>query len=246
VLDAMARAGRAAMAGRTLAYARACFGWAARRGMVAGNPFQGLPIAAGSEARDRVLTDAEVGAVWRAAGAMGWPFGPVVRLLLLTAQRRDEVAHMRWGEVAPDLAVWFIPKERLKSGRAHVVHLAPEARAVLAGVPRLDGRDLVFSTNGLRPVSGFTKAKERLDRLSGVAGWRLHDIRRTAVSWMAGNGFSPMVADLVLAHATRTGLTTVGRVYQHAEMLPERRAALRAWARHVLACSEDGRERPAR
>ncbi len=237
VLDAMARAGRAAMAGRTLAYARACFGWAARRGKVADNPFQGLPIATGSEARDRVLTDAEIGAIWRAADRMGWPFGPVVKLLLLTAQRRDEVAQMRWGEIAPDLGVWTIPKERLKSARAHMVHLAPEARAVLAEVPRLDGCDLVFSTNGRRPVSGFTKAKERLDRLSGVAGWRLHDLRRTAVSWMAGAGFSPLVADLVLAHATRTNMTTVGRVYQRAEMLPERRAALEAWAKHVRACA---------
>jgi integrase len=237
VLDAMARAGRAAMAGRTLAYARACFGWAARRGKVVGNPFQGLPIATGSEARDRVLTDAEIGAIWRAADRMGWPFGPVVKLLLLTAQRRDEVAQMLWGEIAPDLGAWTIPKERLNSGRAHMVHLAPEARAVLAEVPRLDGCDLVFSTNGRRPVSGFTKAKERLDRLSGVAGWRLHDLRRTAVSWMAGAGFSPLVADLVLAHATRTNMTTVGRVYQRANMLPERRAALEAWAKHVRACA---------
>ncbi len=159
VLDAMARAGRAAMAGRTLAYARACFGWAARRGKVADNPFQGLPIATGSEARDRVLTDAEIGAIWRAADRMGWPFGPVVKLLLLTAQRRDEVAQMRWGEIAPDLGVWTIPKERLKSGRAHVVHLAPEARAALAEVPRLDGRDLVFSTNGRRPCRASPKRR---------------------------------------------------------------------------------------
>jgi integrase len=238
VLDRMVRAGRAAMAGRTLAYGRACFGWAVRRGKTPDNPFNGLPIATGSEARDRVLTDAETGAIWRAAGQMGWPFGPLVRLLFLTAQRRDEVAHMRCGEIAPDQSVWTIPKERLKSGRAHVVHLAPEARAVLAEVPRLDGCDLVFSTNRQRPVSGFTKAKERLDRLSGVADWRLHDIRRTAVSWMAGAGFSPLVADLVLAHATLTNLTTVGRVYQRAEMLPERKAALEAWAAHVLRCAE--------
>ena len=125
VLDALARSGRAAMAGRTLAYARACYAWALKRGTVPGNPFQGLPISTGSEARDRVLTDAEVGAIWRAAGTMGWPFGPLVRLLLLTAQRRDEVAGLRWSELSPDLAVWTVPKERAKNGRAHLVHLAP-------------------------------------------------------------------------------------------------------------------------
>jgi integrase len=210
---------------------------------VPANPFQGLPIAAGAEARDRVLTDREVGTIWRAAGAMGWPFGPLMRLLLLTAQRRDEVAGLRWSELSPDLAVWTVPKERAKNGRAHVVHLAPEARAVLATVPRVEGCDLVFTTSGRTPVSGFAKAKERLDRLSGVGGWRLHDFRRTAVTWMAGAGVPPHVADRLLNHV-EGAIRGVAAVYQRGEFLSERKAALEAWAGHVLASAKQGAEAP--
>jgi integrase len=247
-LDAIARSGRVGSAGRTLAYARACFAWAEKRGKVAENPFRGLPISSGAAARDRVLTDAEVGLIWRATAALGWPFGPLVRLLLLTAQRRDEVAGMRWSELSPDRAVWTIPKERTKNGRAHVVHLAPEARAVLAGVPRFRDTDLVFSTTGASPVSGFSRAKERLDALCGrlaaeearadpsvaaMADWRLHDFRRTAVTWLAGAGFAPHAADKLLNHTATTGLSDVARIYQRGEFLSERKAALEAWAKHV-------------
>jgi integrase len=158
-----------------------------------------------------------------------------VRLLLLTAQRRDEVAAMRWSELWPDFAVWTVPKERAKNGRAHLVHLAPEARAVLADVPRVEGRDLVFTAHGRAPVSGFAKAKERLDRLSGVRGWRLHDCRGTAVTRMAGAGFPPHVADRLLNHV-EGAIRGVAAVYQRGEFLPERRAALEAWAGHVIAC----------
>ena len=256
MLDGLAEAGRAAMAGRTMAYARACYGWAQKRGKVPANPFQGLPVPAGIVARDRVLDAREVGEVWRAAGTLGHPFGPLVRLLLLTAQRREEVGAMRWSEVSADLSVWTIPAGRAKNGAAHVAHLAPEARAVLAGVPRLTGCDYVFTTTGTSPVSGFSKAKERLDAAVAAAraeaamkggaeaepmpAWRLHDFRRSAVTWLAGppHRFPPHVCDKLLNHVTTTGLSDVARVYQRAEFLPERKAALVAWARHVVARSE--------
>ncbi len=95
-LDILAQAGKAAMAARTMAYGRACYTWAARRGKVPENPFTMIPVPAATVSRDRVLTDAEIGYVWRATGLMAWPFGPLIRLLLLTAQRRDEVASMTW------------------------------------------------------------------------------------------------------------------------------------------------------
>ena len=94
----------------------------------------------------------------------------------------------------------------------------------------------MFTTSGRAPVSGFAKAKERLDRLSGVGGWRLHDVRRTAVTWMAGAGFPPHVADRLLNHV-EGAIRGVAAVYQRGEFLPERRAALEAWAAHVLACA---------
>ncbi len=194
--------------------------------------------------------------MWRAAGTLGFPFGPLVRLLLLTAQRREEVGAMRWSELSADLSTWTIPAKRAKNGAAHVVHLAPEVRAVLAGVPRFAGSDLVFTTTGTSPVSGFSKAKERLDAAVAAAraeaamkggaepepmpAWRLHDFRRSAVTWLAGppHRFPPHVCDKLLNHVATTGLSDVGRIYQRAQFLAERKAALEAWARHVVGCDE--------
>ena len=255
VLDGLAKAGKHAMAGRTMAYARACYGWAVKRDRVANNPFQGLPIPASVASRDRVLSDEEAGAIYAAAGTMGYPFGPLIRLLLLTAQRREEVAGMRWDEVSDDMTVWTLPAGRAKNGREHVVHLSDEARAVLAECPRQAGTDLVFTTTGVTPVSGFSKAVERLTVLAErerieraaqpgkaaprpMAEWRLHDFRRACVTWLAGAGFNPAVADKLLNHVAAGGLSDVVRVYQRNAFLPERKAALQAWGRHVLNCAQ--------
>lgn len=257
-LDALAKDGKAAMAGRTLAYARACYTWATKRGLVASNPFLALPIGSGTVSRDRVLTSGEVALVWQAAGTTAFPFGPLVRLLLLTAQRREEVAGMAWSELSADGAVWTIPKERAKNGKAHIVHLAPAVRAILAAVPRFARTDeagqiltsdLVFTTNGRTPVSGFSRAKLKLDETIEAArakvaaeagqnvpaplpGWRLHDFRRTAVTWMAENGIPPHVADKLLNHVQGT-ISGVAAVYQRGQFLAERKAALEAWADQV-------------
>jgi integrase len=242
-LDKLVKAGKGAIAGRTLAYGRACYRWALRRGMVAASPFDGLPIAAGTVSRDRVLTDDEVATIWRHAGELGEPFAALVQLLLLTAQRREEVGGMRWSELSDDRTTWTIPKERAKNGRAHLVHLAPAARAILATVPRLAKSDLVFTTTGKTAVSGFGHAKARLDAAIAkqrggedeprpLPGWRLHDFRRTAVTWMAEHGVAPHVADRLLNHVTGT-ISGVAAVYQRGEFLAERKAALEAWAAFV-------------
>ena len=269
VLDALAGAGKAAMAGRTMAYGRACYGWALKRRRLSVNPFAGLPaIKGGNPTRDRVLTDAEIGAVWRAAGTLGDPFGPIVQLLVLTAQRRDEVASLRWSELSPDLATWTLPATRAKNGKAHVVHLAEPARAILAGVPRFAGQDLVFSTTGTTAPSGFSKAKSMLDTAIAkeaaamqrpaelgrrraaemvaepLQGWRLHDFRRTAVTWLAGAGFPPHIADRLLNHVTGS-IQGVAAIYQRGEFLAERKAALEAWGAHVLRCAEGNAVAPA-
>ena len=115
---------------------------------------------------------------------------------------------------------------------------------MLAAMPRLEGCDLVFTANGRTPVSGFAKSKERSDRLSGVRDWRLHDFRRTAVTWMAGAGFPPHVADRLLNHV-EGAIRGVAAVYQRGEFLPERKAALEAWAEHVLASARREVEAPA-
>ena len=211
VLDGIAKDGSAAMAGRTLAYGRACYAWAEKRGRVPDNPFKGVPIPAAVVARDRVLTDEETGRIWNAALGMGEPWGPLFRVLLLTLARREEVAGMRWSEISADLSTWTIPAARMKRGQAHTVALPEPARDALGAVTRIKGQDLVFSTTGKTAVSGFTKSKAALDKAAKVTGWRLHDIRRTGVSALAALGINPVTADLLLAHLPQR-LSTVVRV----------------------------------
>ena len=240
VLDRLVKAGKGPTANRTYAYGRACYSWAVKRGRLDKNPFEGIPTPAANESRDRVLNDDEIGAIARNLDKLGYPFGALIKLLLFTAQRRDEVASLRWREISADLTTWAQPSEKTKNKKGHIVHLASEARELLASLHRRIDTDLVFSTNGKTAVSGFSKAKARLDELIAkgepktiTANWRLHDLRRTCVTWLAGAGFNPAVADKILNHTTATGITTVGKVYQRAEYLQERRQALDAWARHI-------------
>jgi integrase len=240
VLDGLVKAGKGPIASRTTAYARACYSWAVKRGRLVENPFANLPIPSANRSRDRVLNDAEIVAVYQGAASLGYPFGPLIQLLLLTAQRRDEVADMRWSEISSDQTTWTQPAERAKNHKGHVVHMSPEARAILATLPRRKDTDLIFTTNGRTAVSGFSKIKTRLDGViadgeqgEAIKDWRLHDFRRSCVTWLAGAGFNPAVADKILNHTTATSMTTVGQVYQRAEYLQERKQALEAWARHV-------------
>jgi integrase len=245
VLDQFVRVGKGAIAGRTQAYGRACYSWAVRRGRLTTNPFAGLPVAVSNSSRDRVLSDNEIGAIYRGADVLGYPFGPLVRLLMLTAQRRDEVAGMRWSEISDDGTIWTIPAQRAKNGKAHIVHHAPEARGILAPIAKGKPTDLIFTTNGKTAVSGFSKMRTRLAAAIGdtvADDWRLHDIRRTCVTWLAGSGFNTGVADKLLNHQTATGLTTVGAVYQRSQFLPERRNALERWGNHVVACAQGSTE----
>ncbi len=233
VLDATVKRGKMATARLTLAYARACYSWAEKRGKVSSNPFVGLPFNVGVAARDRVLTNDEVGRVWAAALGMPEPWGPLFRVLLLTLARREEVASMRWSELSENLATWTIPANRMKRGQAHIIALPELARDALRAVTRVKGQDLVFSTTGRTAVSGFTKAKAALDKAAKVTNWRLHDIRRTGVSALAALGINPVVADLLLAHQP-SRLSTVARIYQRHDFAAERKAALEAWAAHLL------------
>ena len=247
-LDKLVKAEKAAMAGRTLAYARAAFRWAEKRGKVPANPFQGLPISAGASARERVLSDGELAEAWEAAGTLGYPWGPFFRLAMLTLQRREEVAGMHWSELAADLSLWTIPAARMKNGKLHDVHLSPAARAVLRDIPRNESCDFVLSTTGKTSVSGFSKAKAALDaaivkpraeaaakakgKPEPLAEWRTHDLRRSGVSTLARLGFDSIIADKILAHQPAKLLGVAG-VYQRHDFARERAAALDAWAAHV-------------
>ncbi len=237
------------MASRVRAYARAAFGWAARRRFIPESPFAAIELEVKERSRERVLTDAEIGEIWRAAGKLAQPWGAYFQVLLLTLQRKSEVAGMRWAELSADGHIWTVPAARAKNKKAHIVHLAAPVREALAAVPRLEGSRLVFTTAGKVPIADFTKALDALraeiakERAEAPAGdgqgaapsvpWTMHDFRRTGVTVLAGLGFAPHVADRLLNHV-QGAIKGVAAVYQRQEFLPERERAMTAWAEYVL------------
>jgi integrase len=148
-------------ANRTLARLRALLNWAVEKDRLSSSPITGMKPPTKERARDRALTDDEIRWFWAACETIDWPFGPLAKLLLLTAQRRDEVGGMEWFELGFDQKTWTLPRNKVKNDRAHEVHLSDAAIQVLRSVPRV-GNGLVFTTNG-RPVSGFSRGKRRLD-----------------------------------------------------------------------------------
>src|SRR5262249_48996229 len=170
-----------------------CFGWLLRHRKVDANPCAGVWRPRPPAARDRVLTNAEIAKFWKATDSVGGAFGSALKLLLLTGSRLNEVSALRWDEVSEDGDQLNIPATRTKNKRAHVVPLAPAAREIVAAQPKIDGCEFVFTTNGVAPVSGWSKMKARLDAEMEVAPWRLHDLRRTAVSGMGELGIRPDV-----------------------------------------------------
>jgi integrase len=228
-LDAMARQGKPAMAASTAAYGKAAYGWAVKRGALTVNPFTNLPVAP-TIRRDRVLRDDELAAIWRAT-ERGGAFDNIVRFLILTGQRREEVAGMMWGELSDDLSTWTIPADRAKNGVAHIIPLPGPVREPLRGLPKFS--DFVFP--GLRGAfSGWSKAKAALDARSGVTNWRLHDLRRTMATGLQRLGVRLEVTEAVLNHVAGSRAGIVG-VYQRHDFAMEKRAALEAWTEHVMA-----------
>jgi integrase len=231
-LDTLNRKGSPSMAAVTRRYGCAAFSWAVKRGTLADNPFSALPMAPVVK-RERVLTDAELAAIWRATDAPG-PFNAIVRLLILTGQRREEVTAIEWSELSDDLAVWTIPASRTKNGNAHAVSLSEPAREILHNALRIG--EYVFP--GRRgPFRGLAVGKKPLDKLSGVTDWRLHDLRRTVATGLQRLGVRLEVTEAVLNHisGTRGGLTGI---YQRHTWADEKRAALEGWAAHVMAVVE--------
>jgi integrase len=242
-----------AIAGRTAAYGRACFAWATKRGTVPSNPFAELPLPSAVNKRDRVLSDEEAAAIWRAACEAPYPFGTIVRLLMLTGQRREEVAGMTWAELSEDLATWTIPATRTKNGTSHLVPLSQPASKILQ-VLRSDGPGdiqgahqraklaLVFPGERGTPFSGWSKAKSALDTASGVSGWWLHDLRRTLATGLQRLGVRLEATEAVLNHLSGSRAGVVG-IYQRHDWAVEKRAALDAWSEHLLTAVEGQADR---
>jgi integrase len=217
---------------RVMGYGRSAYEWARKREMLEVNPFDGLPPMGRDIPRDRVLSDEELRKIWRTAADLGPVHGGFVRFLLLTLARRDEVAQMKWEEVAQDLSIWKLPAERSKNRKGHVFHLAAPARSILASLPTRGAAETVFATSGGRRLSTFSYIARTIVQRSDTFGWRFHDFRRTGVTWLATNGVAPHVADRLLNHVQGT-ISGVAAIYQRSEFMAERKAALEAWAAHV-------------
>jgi integrase len=215
-------------ANRTLNLVSKFFNWCVEVDLLEASPVAGIKKPFAEPSRDRVLTDDELRAVWRAADGVGYPFGSIVQLLALTGQRRGEVAGMRWDEIAGDL--WTLPKERTKNARLHTVPLSRQAMAIIEAAPRIS--DFVFSANGEQSVSGFSNPKRHIAEIAGVINWRLHDLRRSVASGMARLGINLPVIEKVLNHSGGSFAGIVG-VYQRHEYAKEKREALQQWADHV-------------
>ena len=185
------------------------------------------------KARSRILSPDELRAVWKATETMGYPFGPLLRLLALTGQRKSEVAHARWTEFDLEQKLWAVPAERMKAGAPHVVPLTAQVIEILKTLPRFERGDHLFSTSfGMTPVNGFSKAKAILDRkLKQIIGkpvepFVIHDIRRTMRTGLSALPIPDLVRELVIAHS-KPGLH---KVYDQFAYLDEKRQALDLWA----------------
>jgi integrase len=219
----------------------AFFNWAVREGLLDANPVTGTARADERGSRDRVLTQAELAELW--AGLPQGDFGEIVRLLLLTGQRREEIGGLRWSEVDLDRSLIVLPPERTKNLRQHEVALSTQACAILQRLPKRKGRDFIFGI-GEAGFSGWSKSKERLDqallakrkaadrRAKPLPSWHLHDLRRTAATGMAELGVLPHVVEATLNHVSGHKAGVAG-VYNRARYADEMRSALQRWADHI-------------
>jgi integrase len=207
------------MADQVLALLRRIMNWHAARSSDFNSPIVRGMARTKSEnrERERVLTDDELRAVWTTAEKYPGPWGQFVRFLLLTAARRTEVASMTWGEISN--GNWTIPASRYKTGAEVVLPLSTAAKKVLAEIPQIQGCEFAFSTDARRPISGFSTFKLKFDIACGVAGWRFHDLRRTARSLMSRAGVNPDIAERCLGHVIPGVRGVYDRHRYEAEML---------------------------
>jgi integrase len=244
-------------ANRMLAYAKAFFGWAVGRGYLESNPAASISKPTREVARERTPSLPELAEIWRAAAGLGYPFGPAIKLLILTAARRDEIGGMSIGGIRVaelDLAedggegCWTLPAARSKNGHAIRTPLCASATNIFAKalMARTVDGPFVFTTTGVSAISGWSRAKSRIDEAISAARveagnaapmepWRLHDLRRSFATHACDLlEIDPAVADRCLNHVGASTTSTVSRIYARNEMYAQRREALSQWAELVI------------
>jgi integrase len=241
-LNAITRKSGHATTGRARAALSSLFTWAMKQGQATHNPVIGTenPITA---SRDRVLKDTELAAIWRACGDDD--FGKIVRLLICTGCRREEIGGLRWRpEINLDDATITLPKERTKNRHEHVLPITPLAMQIIRSIQERVGRVHLF---GDRSAAGFNAwsahMRELGKRLHGIAPWKLHDLRRSLASWLADHGdVEPHIIEAILNHYSghRSG---VAGIYNRAKYARQIRAALSLWDDHLRSLIEGGRRK---
>ena len=233
LLDSIVTRGAPKTANRTLAWGHRLGRWAKSRKLVAVNPFADVERPAVETARDKVLEDSELVAVWRAAETLKAPYCAFVCLLVLTGARRSEIAGMEWSEVDLAEAVWTIPAARAKNKRANIIPLSTEAVKILGALPPA-GNFVLSVSSGKNPITSLIDLKRKLDKAlpPEMPRWVLHDLRRSFASGLQRLGIGVPVVEKLLGHTSGTFAGVVG-VYQRHSYADEKRAAVQAWARHV-------------
>jgi integrase len=223
-------------------YVRSMYSWAKGRPSmrIKANPCDGMKIetiAGKKKVRTRVLNDHELRAVWNACGGMGYPYGPIIRLLILTGVRENQIGGMRRSEIietTEDSQMLVFPSERMKGEEddpppPHEVPVTATMAEILDSLPRFDGAHLFTTTAGAKPVNGWSKAKARIDRLSGVADWIFHDLRRSARTRISAIPAEEHVREALVAHGRRG----IQAHYDQHKYRAEKRRLLGQWERRL-------------
>ena len=221
-------------ANRVRASLAAFYAWCMREGLIDSNPVIGTNRQP-EKSRDRVLSDSELKLIWNTLGADD--YSTVVRLLMLTGQRADEIAALRWPEIVDDEI--RLPATRTKNGRSHIIPIVPAMRTILDKRERREDDEFVFGRRKGRPFRGWGECKAALDKRIKDSGaklehWTHHDLRRTMATRLAESGTSPHIIEAILNHVSGHKAGVAG-IYNRASYEPQKRIALQKWADHVGA-----------
>ena len=225
ILDDLIARDKQTAANRALAHIRKFFGWLVERGYLNHSPADHIKPRHKESERDRVLSDAEIKAIWNAAEAMSGPYSAWLKLLLLCGQRRVETASMRRSQIID--GSWHLSATDTKNKQPHIIPLPNQAQRLVDQLIEKEDNFLIKSgRNGDRPVNGFSKAKLQMDRLSGVENWKFHDLRRTVATNLTKLGIDRLILQKIINHSER-GVT---QIYDRYSYMDEKREALQKWA----------------
>ena len=225
------------MANRNAALVKKLFKWAREKRLIPDNPATDIPKEK-ERSRDRILTDNEISDFWGACESKGYPFGHCFKLMLLTGRREGSVAKISWPDINFETKEWHIQSEIDKTGKPAVVPLTELAIKILQEINdnyRIEGSDLVFTTTGKTPISGYSRAKRDMDDLSKIQKWVLQDLRRTCRTSLPRLGVSPFIAKLTIGHK----IPGIDQVYDRYSYMPDKRDALDKWDEFIQGLVED-------